>query len=71
MSRLEFSESIINLVRTEVQVGFKDWPYRVGTIELWSTRRCEFNYQTSDFHCTLSAKQLREIADKMDEMETS
>ena len=71
MSRLEFGEPMVNLIRTEVQVGLKDWPYKVGTIEHWSTSQCEFIYQTPDFHCTLSANQLREIADKMDEMETS
>ena len=64
MSELEFSEPTTNLLRAETQVAFKDWPYRVGAIELWSTRHCEFNFQTSDFHCILSANQLREIADK-------
>lgn len=68
MSDLEFGEPVVNLIRNEVQVGFKDWPYPVGKIETWFGRGCEFSYITPDFCCILSAKQLREIADKMDEM---
>jgi hypothetical protein len=70
VSELEFGKPIVNLVRTEVQVGLKDWPIPVGKLETWIGRHCEFSYNTPDFYCMLSAKQLREIADKMDEMET-
>ncbi len=68
MSKLEFSEPTVNLIMNEVQVMFKDWPYPVGKIETWFGRGCEFSYNTPDFHCVLSANQLREIADKMDEV---
>lgn len=69
MSELEFSEPNVNLIRTEVQVGLRNWPYLVGKIEYWVGRGCEFSYQTPDFHCILSVKELREIADKMDKLE--
>ena len=69
MSELEFSEPMVNLIRKEVQVGIKDWPIPAGTIEYWVGRGCEFHYNTPDFYCILSAKHLREIANKMDEVE--
>jgi NTP pyrophosphatase (non-canonical NTP hydrolase) len=68
MRKLEFSKPEVNLIRTEVKVGIKDWPYLVGTIGYWAGRGCEFSYQTPEFFCLLTAEELREIADKMDEL---
>lgn len=71
MSKLIFSEPESNMVRTVLNVGFNQWRYGVGRISCWAGRDWEFTYQTPEFTVILSAEQLREIADKMDEMKRS